>query len=362
LSDSVDTTSKYYQHSNNVTFVFVDDIEFKKLLEANKLNVSDFMNPSKPKAVLYDVVMRGYTDENNKDRMKKTSLLSFDGKEKTVNLGAMKLDEKYKDYYLFNVKNEGGKVLYGFEKYVEDGEDIQVWLEESEVMSGGKMVTIGAKIEEMPYFINGGSTTALIYPKSAEKAIGLDKDENNLQSSAYYISDNHKLSAEKMRDVIDGGNYKNIYFNDYAENVETMRALITIIRVFSYGFITLISLIAVANVFNTISTNISLRRREFAMLKSVGMTPKGFNRIMNFESLLYGIKSLLYGLPVSVLTTYGFFQLSVGTGHDMDFYVPWASFIIVIVSVFAVVFASMIYSMSKIKKDNPIDALKNENI
>ena len=80
---------------------------------------------------------------------------------------------------------------------------------------------------------------------------------------------------------------------DIARLAEANRNIITIIKVFAYGFIVLISLIAAAsNVFNTISTNISLRRREFAMLKSVGMTQKGFRRMMNYECLLYGSKAL----------------------------------------------------------------------
>ena len=74
-----------------------------------------------------------------------------------------------------------------------------------------------------------------------------------------------------------------------------------VIAIFLYGFITLITLIGVTNIFNTISTNVALRRREFAMLKSVGLTPRGFNRMINYESIFYGLKALLYGLPVSVL-------------------------------------------------------------
>ena len=77
-----------------------------------------------------------------------------------------------------------------------------------------------------------------------------------------------------------------------------------IVNVFSYGFIVLISLISVANVFNTISTNVSLRRRDFAMLRSVGMTSKGMNRMMNYECILYGTKALIFGLPVALAVTF----------------------------------------------------------
>ena len=142
---------------------------------------------------------------------------------------------------------------------------------------------------------------------------------------------------------------------------ETERSMVIIIKVFSYGFITLISLIAIANVFNTISTNIMLRRREFAMLKSVGMTSKGFNKMMNFECILYGFKSLAWGIPAAFGVTWLIYQ-NIARGYDTRFYIPWEAVAIAICSVFVVVFATMVYSMRKIKRDNPIDALKNENL
>jgi putative ABC transport system permease protein len=137
--------------------------------------------------------------------------------------------------------------------------------------------------------------------------------------------------------------------------------VITVVNIFSIGFIVLISLIAAANVFNTISTNIALRRREFAMLKSIGMTQKGFNKMMNFECLLYGLKGLVYGIPVSIGITWLIYQ-SILNGWETGFFIPWHSIVIAVGSVFAVVFATMLYAMDRIKKDNPIDALKNENL
>jgi putative ABC transport system permease protein len=148
---------------------------------------------------------------------------------------------------------------------------------------------------------------------------------------------------------------------DYAAFSESDRAVITVLDVFSYGFIVLISLIAAANVFNTISTNIGLRRREFAMLKSIGMTQKMFNKMMNYECLLYGLKGLLYGIPVSIGITFLIYR-SILNGLETSFFIPWYSIAIAIGSVFLVVFATMLYSMDKIKKDNPIDALKAETL
>ena len=83
--------------------------------------------------------------------------------------------------------------------------------------------------------------------------------------------------------------------------------------------------------------------------------------MMNFECLLYGTRALLFGLPVASVVAY-FIYSAVSETYMTQFVLPWRAIGIVTLSVFAVVFTTMMYSMSKIKKDNPIDALKNENL
>ena len=155
--------------------------------------------------------------------------------------------------------------------------------------------------------------------------------------------------------------YATSQLTNVAASFDSERAMMTVLDVFSYGFIILISLIAAANVFNTISNNIALRRREFAMLKSVGMTTASFHRMMNYECLLYGLKALLLGLPVSFAVTWLIYK-SVANAFVTRFYVPWVSVVIGVCSIFAVVFVSMLYAMRKIRQENPIDALRNENL
>lgn len=134
------------------------------------------------------------------------------------------------------------------------------------------------------------------------------------------------------------------------------------IRILLYGFITLVTLIGVTSVFNTINTSIMLRKKEFAMLRSVGLTPRGFNKILFFESLFFGFKSLLYALPVSL----GIVLLIDKTATNvMDFgYIIWPvkSIIISIIGVFIIVLLTMLYSASKIKKDNILETIREENI
>src|SRR5690625_601262 len=97
------------------------------------------------------------------------------------------------------------------------------------------------------------------------------------------------------------------------------------------------------------------------MLKSVGMTPKGFNRMINYESLFYGIKALLFGLPISFGIMLLIYREMAGA-FDYPLLLPWGSIVGVIIGVFVIVGLAMLYSSVKVRKLNIIDALKSENI
>lgn len=139
----------------------------------------------------------------------------------------------------------------------------------------------------------------------------------------------------------------------YQQDRNTMMA----VQILTYGFIILISLIAVANVFNTISTNLMLRRKEFAMLRSMGMSPKGFNRMLYYECLIYGSKSVLYGTVLTGIVSYLICKV-IGIGADTGFVIPWSALFTAIAGIFIVVFASMIYAMCRIRKNNIVEELK----
>ena len=147
---------------------------------------------------------------------------------------------------------------------------------------------------------------------------------------------------------------------DAAEYGQRTRIVVVIVSVFAYGFITLISLIAAANVFNTISTNVSLRRREFAMLRSIGLSEKGLRKMMNYECVIYGLRGLLWGLPASVVMTYVIYRIASGV-LTISFYIPWYSVAIAVGSVFAVVFATMLYAVRKLRRDDLVETLKSES-
>lgn len=356
-----DTMKKYFpDYDKNglpVSLCFVNDDEFVKFLDENNLKKEDYMNSDSLLAITVDNMSFFDSQEEKMITFNALSSDNFDGE---FNM-RKKIDGYYFETYYYEDSSESGdeQIEYLVYRNNDDPEDsLKLTPDEAVVKFNVKS---GKSIHKDPFFVAQNGNITMIYPYSAKDTIIPENADMGSYFSVRIQSENHSDCYESLKRLIDNKLLPAGDITDYAEMAEADRNIVAIVQVFAYGFIVLISLIAAANVFNTISTNISLRRREFAMLKSIGMTGKGFNRMMNFECVLYGLKSLLYGLPISIAITYWIYH-SVSEGFTTSFQLPWKAIAIAVSSVFIVVFATMMYSMSKIKKDNPIDALKNENI
>lgn len=183
----------------------------------------------------------------------------------------------------------------------------------------------------------------------------------NINRTLYLKSDNPLRLQENIEEIQKAYEQDEISVYNLYMARQKEEQMVLIMSVFTYAFILLITSICIANIFNTISTGIALRKREFAMLKSVGMTPKSFNKMINYESLFYGIKALSYGLPISFVAMY-LIHKTLMIKFSFGFEVPWLSVLIAIVAVFVIVGSAMIYSSKKVKKENIIDVLKQEII
>ena len=176
-----------------------------------------------------------------------------------------------------------------------------------------------------------------------------------------FRSDNAAQSVAEMKTVIQSeGITANYSLYNANEIFEQNRNIVFVVDVFTYVFVFMISLIATANVFNTISTNIKLHRREFAMLRSVGMSDRDFSKMMNFECAFFGMKTLLFGVPIAVLLSWLIYRGMDAGGAKIGFIFPWASLIISVIGVFFLVFITMLYATRSIKKENIIDALRDD--
>ncbi|MCM1053631.1 MAG: FtsX-like permease family protein [Ruminococcus sp.] len=161
-------------------------------------------------------------------------------------------------------------------------------------------------------------------------------------------------------DKVNFNTSNNSYFSPAMDEISE-RNIIIAVNILFYGFIALITLIGVTSVINTINTNMNLRRKEFAMLRSIGLTPKGFNKLLFFESLFFGLKALIYGIPVSILINI-LISLIINNVIDTSLIIPWNSLIISVIAVFIIVLITMNYAAKKIKKENILEALREENI
>ena len=167
--------------------------------------------------------------------------------------------------------------------------------------------------------------------------------------------DSNKLEGQIRQE------YDDLIVYNLDEQMQQEQSVYLVIQIFLYGFITVISLIGITNIFNTITTNMNLRSREFAMLKSIGMTDKEFNKMIRLESILYGLKSLFIGIPIGIILSYLVYK-AVSGGIEMEFTLPINSIIISIIVVMLLIILIMRYSLSKINKQNIIETIRKDNI
>ena len=184
----------------------------------------------------------------------------------------------------------------------------------------------------------------------------------------YYKDMNFKLryisiqssNPDGFVDELKSINIDNGYFN-ISEQVKEEKSMVLIIKIFLYGFITVITLIGVTNIFNTITSNMELRQKEFAMLKSIGMTKREFNRMINLETIFYSTKALIYGIALGMIGTFALYK-AFSVKFESGMYIPVKPILISVIAVFILVFIIMKYSIGKINKQNTIETIRNENI
>lgn len=137
--------------------------------------------------------------------------------------------------------------------------------------------------------------------------------------------------------------------------------MILVVSIFLYGFIAVITLIGITNIFNTITTNMNLRKKEFAMLKSVGMTSKEFTRMIRLENIFYGIKALIFSIPIGIGVSYLIYNAFLNS-LSMSYVPPIKAIIISVIFVFVIIGIIMKFAINKINKQNIIDTIRNDNI
>ncbi|KRG15898.1 ABC transporter permease [Lederbergia galactosidilytica] len=301
----------------------------------------------------YYINLYALKDENLKKYAKE---VGADYNQLQNGLAAIVIDKaKYED-------GGAGKYVETKAIHTKTGEKLDLYTEDWETGKETNLdkITIATLTNQLPMGVHseGLGGLNLIVSEATLNQLGegaLKEEENNVY---LYLNSKDPLKTQKKIEEVERVRH---YIHNVYQNRQEEEQLIMLLSVFTYGFISLITAISIANILNTISTSISLRKREFAMLKSMGMTPKGFNKMINYESIFYGVKALLYGLPLSIAIMLLIYRVLMNS-FSYPFTLPWLSLLSVVVAVFLIVGIAMLYSSSKVKKENIIDALKQENI
>ena len=223
--------------------------------------------------------------------------------------------------------------------------------EEDEKETG--TIEIAKRTEELPFGVEADyySAILIVSDETMEKMGG--------KLDGFYVqAEDTRALQEEIKELDENVEW---YFVDYEQRAKEQNSMVLVVSIFLYGFIAVISAIGITNIFNTITTNMTLRSREFAILRSVGMTEKEFRKMIRYESLLYGAKTLLFGIPVGVVLSYGMYQLFINV-IEVPYMLPWKEILIAVAAVFLIVFWTMRYSVKKAEKQNIIETIRSENI
>lgn len=217
--------------------------------------------------------------------------------------------------------------------------------------------TLPELAEELAFFQNG---VVIVSPEMYQEIVDTYENKAKVSGSVNYNifikSDDYTTIDKVAKENSDYYSYNNL-----DENFKMQNNFILAVEILLYGFIALITLIGVTSVFNTINTSINLRRKEFAVLRSIGLTPQGFNKMIWYESLIFGLKSLLYGLPVGIILSYLIYD-QMSDLVEFNYHLPIKIILICVFAVFLIVIITMRYATNKIKHENILDSIRNENI
>ena len=328
----------------------------------NKSNVLTMNMDEKHKAELTEYgkeIKERFYNEENGVRIDEINVISLSKEAYERYVSKLGGDyEKYKNGAILidkniNTNNDGKKIqgnIYTWKK----GDIITGKINDTQCN-----IEILAKTEEIPAGVN------ILYNPDAFIIVSEDFiNKVGYKSIALYSNSNdaYKLDEEIKQYKQENNITDNtIQTFNMEESARAENAIVLVISIFLYGFIGVITLIGITNIFNTITTNMNLRKKEFAMLKSIGMTKKEFNRMIRLESIFYGLKSLIIGIPIGIILSYGMYTVF-RNNMEMEYILPYKSIVISIVFVAVIIGIIMKYSMSKINKQNVIETIRNDNI
>ena len=257
-------------------------------------------------------------------------------------------------------KNKDKAVLLDYYSLYKDGKTIK-----NRLLTYSPNDSISGNVEDKEFNVSISKITETVpdglegtYFYSAVIVLNVDEYGNDFN----FVPNMLTTNSEEPDDLAKRSQkYDNMYVTNIASEVRFYDSVRLVVYIFAYGFIGIITLIGVTNIFNTLTSNIDLRQREFAMLKSIGMTKKEFNKMINLETLFYSLKALIFGIVLGLIASFAIYK-AFAQSLDYGFKIPMQAILISILFVFVIVFIIMKFAIGKINKQNIIDTIRKENI
>ena len=334
------------ENVDNSAYCYQSSLDIDNIKYASEFGKKFLENDPQPTEIAFMV----YNNEYFKKYIKEIGLKESDYKTAVILL----------DYDTFY--NEDGSKTVDRIYSLKSGDKVNVKSGDKEkTLTISKFTDVKPMGQEAVYYDHGIIVVSEDYIKEVFKEDVNNSDYYHL--SYLFIKSSKPQELENtLNDLIkQGGDYYGLTVFNYETYMKQEQRMLLVVKIFLYGFITVITLIGVTNIFNTITTNMILRSKEFAMLKSVGMSSKEFNKMIRLESIMYGTKSLLIGIPLGILGSYGMYK-AFAQGIDLGYTLPLPAIIISIIFVFIIVGITMKYSLNKINKQNIIETIRKDNI
>lgn len=253
-------------------------------------------------------------------------------------------------------------------------EDNSGYVDEETINNGVRKtvdVTIAGVTDKVPIGYKGYSYTTLLFMnQKGFESLWADGKSNELKQryvsySAYVVAENADEYQDTFEKETEGNpEYSQIsfYVSNLDKKMRDEKSLFTLLGVFAYGLIVVIALIGITNIINTLSTGMELRSREFATLRSIGMTDKQFAGMVRLESVFISVKALVIGVPLGILISYLLCVMMNRMDGAIIYKPPYKAIILCIVVVIMLIYAIMKLSMTKLRHNNIIETIKNENL
>lgn len=343
---------------------YLDDAAFDDYAKSLGLNPADFRDPERLRAI---ALARGYG--NNGSVYQLLDILREPGTLEVVEAVTYH-GEPAAGIGVGVTSGEGNAEAFAFQPYLEGDDDGVEWfpMDEADVQTAS--IEVVALADEPAPIVGGpGAGLQLIVPESMAAYQGFGSTSPIFYSYFDSADGDHGALAEELATA--GSAYfhdKSPYelafysFNDYIEERDSNQMIAMVVNVFCLLFAVILALIAMANVFNTVTNSLILRRREFAVMKSVGLSNRQFRAMVAEECVAWCIRGLVPGVLLSLLVSFLLWQVISGSMTGLAFTLPWSYVALAAAMTVVAVGASVAYGMHRCRADNVVEALRADAV